>query len=307
MSKRLVSDFVLLSIAVVWGITFVLVQNAIQVLPPFSFLFVRFFLAFLALIPFLIITRKEQDWQTFWSANIVFAGLVLALWLFAGYAFQTVGLLYTISSKAGFITGLSVVLVPVFSLLILKVNPKIPAVVGVLLSLLGLYLLTLGDRLTINKGDILVFFCAIAFAMQIIFTGKYAILHDATKLTVVQLGFVSLLCLIFAWRFEDIGILMSAEVFLNPTVWIALLITSVFATSLAFWAQTHFQRYTTPTRVALIFATEPVFAAITGVLAADETLTTKMILGCVCIFIGMILAELPEELVLRALRMTRKS
>lgn len=295
MKKRVLADGILLFIALIWGTTFVLVQNAIEVLPPYSFLFVRFTSAFLflLLIFFFLRYRMRKSADKALKKGVWRSGLILGFWLFAGYALQTVGLLYTTSSKAGFITGLNVVLVPIFSMLILKTAPRLNAVLGAVLAMGGLYLLTLGDSLQMNMGDLLVFFCAIAFALQIVYTGKYALTQDPIALTTIQLGFVGLFSLLFVPPFEASGPLLRPLEWLTPPVVLALVITSFFATSIAFLAQTSLQRYTTPTRVAIIFAMEPVFAAVAGVTFAGDPLTTKMVVGSLLILSGMLLAEIP--------------
>lgn len=317
MKKQIIADIILLGVTFVWGTTFLLVQKAIDALPPYSFLFVRFALASVFLLIILL-------WQQYNSPNkhtlklsrsTWLAGSVLALWLFVGYAFQTIGLIYTTSSKAGFITGLSVVLVPIFTFLVLRIRPKIPAIIGVVLASFGLFFLAFGDQistgtitetLNVNTGDLLVFFCTIGFAMQIVYTGKYASHHNVLLLTVLELGIVALLSLVFALFTEDLTPLLSLSTYAHPMVIVALIVTAFFGTALAFLAQTHFQKYTTPTRVALIFAMEPIFAALTGVVFGGEVLTLIMIIGCALIFIGMICAELPMEVFYKIFRINKQ-
>ncbi|MCR2822131.1 DMT family transporter [Lederbergia panacisoli] len=289
---NLFADSSLLLIAFVWGATFVLVQNAIAFLEPFSFNGIRFLIAALLLGFWFFLFEKRQ--LQYLDKKLVISGFVLGIWLFLGYAFQTMGLLYTSSSKAGFITGLSVVLVPLFSLFILKLKPGMNAVIGVSVATGGLYLLTMTDTVSLNIGDGLVFFCAIAFALHIIFTGKYSKKYPSLLLTLVQISTVSILSIIFAFLTEDWRLAIQPAVLFKGNVLAALIITSVFATALAFLAQTSVQKYTTPTRVALIFATEPVFAAATGYFWADERLSYSALFGCLLIFVGMIFAELPS-------------
>lgn len=293
MQKSFIADISLLFVALIWGSTFVLVQNAISFLEPMTFNGVRFFIAGLFLFIWLILFYREQLKAI--DKKLLLSGFIMGVWLFGGYALQTMGLLYTTSSKAGFITGLSVVLVPVFSLLLLKQKPKFNAVFGVIIATVGLYLLTMADSFTINQGDLLVFFCAISFALHIVFTGKYTSLFPTLLLTVTQIFTVAFLSIISSLLFEDWNTAFSLQILLTSEVLIALIITSLFATAIAFLLQTRFQKFTTPTRVALIFAMEPVFAAITGYYFAAERLTYFAIIGCLFIFIGMILAELPSK------------
>lgn len=291
MNKRMMADISLLLVALVWGATFVLVQNAISFLEPFSFNGVRFLIATILLGGWLVIFERNQ--LKLMNKQLLFSGFIIGFWLFIGYATQTLGLLYTTSSKAGFITGLSVVLVPLFSFMVLKQRPGRNAVIGVLIATAGLYLLTMTDVASLNIGDLFVFICAIAFALQIIFTGKYSSNYPALLLTVVQIATVALLSSVFAFFFEDWNLAFNPDVIFNMNVLIALFVTSFFATALAFFAQTKFQQFTTPTRVALIFAMEPVFAAVTGFIWADERLSISALFGCLFIFGGMIISELP--------------
>src|SRR5690606_20031835 len=142
----------------------------------------------------------------------------IGLWLFIGYASQTIGLLYTTSSKAGFITGLSVVLVPLFSFLLMKVKPGANAITGVSIATIGLYLLTMTDKVSLNIGDGFVFVCAIAFAMHIIFTGKYSSKYPSLLLTVVQITTVAFLSIIFAFFTENWQQAIQPEVILKSNV-----------------------------------------------------------------------------------------
>lgn len=291
LNKALFADVSLLMVAFVWGATFVLVQNAISFLEPFSFNGIRFFAASLLLGVWLLLFERDQF--RFLTRKLLLSGMLLGFWLFIGYAFQTAGLLYTSSSKAGFITGLSVVLVPLFAIFLLKQRPGANAVIGVLIAAAGLYLLTMTDTAGLNLGDGLIFICAIGFAMHIIFTGKFSGSYPTLLLTVVQISTVAVLSSLFSIGFENWRQAFEPKIILSGNVLTALIITSVFATALAFFAQTNFQKFTTPTRVALIFAMEPVFAATTAYMWAGDRLSINAILGCILIFAGMVFAELP--------------
>jgi drug/metabolite transporter (DMT)-like permease len=285
------ADMSLLFVTFIWGTTFVLVQNAINSLEPFSFNGIRFLIAALLLIFWLIIFERKQLKQL--DKKIILSGVFIGFWLFVGYVTQTIGLLYTTSSKAGFITGLNVIFVPLLSMLLLKQTLSKNAIVGVAIATIGLFLLTTTDISAFNIGDGFVFICAIAFAMQIIFTGKFSGKYPTLLLTVIQISTVSILSIVSSFLFEDWKKMFQTNIILSKEVFIAILITAVFATALAFLLQTNFQKYTTTTRVALIFAMEPVFAAITGYFWAHDRLTYSAITGCFLIFAGMIFAEVP--------------
>ncbi|WP_174733942.1 DMT family transporter [Mesobacillus harenae] len=292
MQKPLIADICLLLVALVWGATFVLVQNAISFLEPLSFNSVRFSLAAALLGSWLLLFERKQ--LRMCNGKLLFAGTLLGVLLFVGYAFQTLGLLSTTSSKAGFITGLSVVMVPLFSIVFLKIKLGINAITGVAVAAVGLYFLTMTDSAPLTIGDGLIFICAIGFALHIVTTGKFTGEFPALALTVVQLATVALLSAAGAFFFEDWNKAFQLDILLTGQVLSALIVTALFATALAYYAQTAFQKHTTPTRVALIFAMEPVFAAITAFIWAHERLSISAIMGCLLIFAGMIFAELPS-------------
>jgi drug/metabolite transporter (DMT)-like permease len=291
MRKSTFADLSLLFVAFIWGTTFVLVQNAISTMEPFAFNGFRFFIAFIILFTSLLLFQKHQ--LQLLSKKLILSGFLLGFWLFLGYATQTLGLLYTTSSKAGFITGLSVVLVPLFSFLLLKQKPSFPAVIGVSIATVGLFLLTMTDIAALNIGDFFVLICAFGFAMHIIFTGKFSEQFPTLLLTTIQIFTVSVLSIVSSFIFEDLNGMIKISIISSQSVIVALFVTSVFATALAFFAQTSFQKYTTPTRVALIFAMEPVFAAVAGYYWASERLSISAIMGCFFIFLGMVFAEVP--------------
>jgi drug/metabolite transporter (DMT)-like permease len=291
MKHSLIADLSLLFVTLIWGTTFVLVQNAIDFLPPFAFNSIRFSLAAILLLFCLLFFDFKQLKQL--NIKLLSSGVFIGFWLFLGYVTQTIGLLYTTTSKAGFITGLSVVLVPLFSIFLLKHYPSKNAVFGIIIATLGLFFLTLTDVSGLNMGDGFILICAISFGMHIIITGKVSNKYPTLLLTVIQISTVALLSTFSSLLFEDWRKSIRLEILVSKDVLAALIVTSVFATAIAFFIQTNFQKYTSATRVALIFAMEPVFAALTGYFWAHEHLSVSAILGCILIFLGMIFAELP--------------
>ena len=273
------ADFSLLLVALVWGTTFVIVKLAVEDLPPFPFLAIRFGLSFLSLLPFLYFQKTHI------SKGTLLKGVALGGLLFSGYAWQTVGLQYTTASNAGFITGLSVVFVPALVTLTTWKLPSPGLILGILCALGGLALLSVGDRLQLNKGDLMVLVCALSFALHIFFVGRYAPQTNATVLASVQILTVSVL--------SGFSSLFSPQPMMHfsTNVWIALLVTAIPATSLAFFVQTKMQQFTTPTHTALIFSMEPVFAAISAFFFAGEILTLRGLLGAGLVLVGMLIAE----------------
>jgi len=280
MRKQLFADISLLIVVIIWGYTFVAIKNALADITPFNFIALRFITAFVILI---VVFRKRLSGL---NSFIIIRGTIIGLFLFCAYAFQTVGLKYTTASNAGFITGFSVVLVPVFSAMILKAKPSIESIIGVLCAIAGLFFLSYNKGYVINKGDILVLFCAIAVAFHILSVGYYTKKTDSILLTIVQIGVVTILAIIFALFFEETVVPGSI------IVWKAIFVTSIFATVGAYLVQNIMQRFTSSTHTALIFSGEPVFAGIFGYYLLGEYLSGWSIFGCILILAGMIISEL---------------
>lgn len=276
------ADIALLFVTFIWGTTFLTVKNALTGIAPFTFLAIRFSIAFIFLILYKPSTLRKL------SPDQLKPGLLIGTFLFSGFAFQTIGLKYTSASNAGFITGLSVVIVPLFCLLINKKSPGYMVIIGAVLSALGLGLLTINDSIGIGKGDLFVLICAFSFALHIIFVGLYAQNHDPVHLAATQIGCVAVLSLFAA-------IVMPKEVL--PSIWteevlIALAITAIPATSLALLIQNSVQKFTSASKTAIIFAMEPVFSGLMAYFWGNEILTTQNLCGAGLIFLGMIFAEI---------------
>lgn len=283
LSRSQWADFSLLMVTLVWGSTFVIVKLAIEDLPPLPFLAIRFALAFVSLLPFLYFQRTHI------SKGTLLKGVALGVFLFSGYAWQTVGLQYTTASNAGFITGLSVVFVPALVTLTTRRLPSRGLILGILCALVGLAFLSLGDRFQLNKGDLMVLVGALSFALHIFFVGRYAPQTNATVLASVQVLTVSVLSATFSM------FLPQSTMHFSTNVWVALLVTAIPATSLAFFVQTKMQQFTTPTHTALIFSMEPVFAAISAFFFAGEILTPRGLLGAGLVLAGMLIAEFSDN------------
>lgn len=290
-SRRLIADSALLFVAFIWGVTFVMVQEAVRTYPVFPFLFTRFLLALVGLLPILWWRRSHlppTPHQAPFRRQLAAGGLI-GLFLFAGYAFQTAGLQYTTPAKAGFITGLGVVFVPVLGLLLQRERLSPAVGLGIGAAALGLAFLSLsGVDLAqgVNRGDLLVLGCSISFAAQILAVGQFAPRMNALALTTIQLATVVVLA-------GAASLLLEAGAPWPPTgqPLFAAFFTGILCTALAFGIQTAAQRFTTATHTALIFATEPVFAALASFVLIGERLGPAQLLGCGLILAGMLLAE----------------
>lgn len=280
MRKQLWADGALLAVVIMWGYTFVAIKNALHEIEPFNFIMIRFVIAFFILALIFYKRLLSAGRETY------IAGFKVGIFLFLAYAFQTVGLKYTTASNAGFITGFSVVLVPVFSAVILKSIPSGESILGVILAAAGLFFLSWNAAAPLNPGDILVLFCAVSVAFHILSVGYYTRRTDSIALTVIQIGVVALFSIAGAFIFEK------PEIPSSPLVWQAIIVTALFATVGAYLVQNIMQRFTSATHTALIFTGEPVFAGIFGYLLLGETLGRMAGLGCILILCGMVVSEL---------------
>lgn len=282
-SRALVADLTLVLVTVFWGVSFTVVKTTLEAADPSLLVALRFGLSVVMLLPVAFVRRSA------FRPDILLPGLVCGLFLFAALYFQSVGLVYTTASRSGFITGLNVILVPIFSALLLKRPPARAAAVGAVLALVGLYLLALidsGQGVGFNRGDVLTLGCAAAAAGHILAVGYFAPGRDALWLTLIQLAAAGLL----SWLWTGIsaptgqtitGPLLAAAAFLALT-----------CTVFAFWAQAWAQRITTPTRTAVIYTLEPVFSAVIAWFWLGERLGGWGLAGAGLILAGVLVAEL---------------
>lgn len=285
-SLRWRADLALASVCFVWGSTFILVKEALADVSPLLFLALRFAVAAVALA---ILFRGRHTFSPGGHTAELRAGFVVGFFLFAGYVTQTVGLKYTTAVKAGFLTGFYIVLVPMLSAAVYRKLPRTAEVLGVLIAGTGIFLMTLpGFRLKIGYGDALVIACAFAYAAHIVALGHYSgtARMSFTRLSLYQIATVALLSAATCWWVEPPHIRWS------PVVAVAIAVTSLLATALAFSVQTWAQQHTTPTRTALVFSLEPVFAWLTSYLLAGEVLSRRAVLGAALILSGILLVEL---------------
>jgi drug/metabolite transporter (DMT)-like permease len=283
-SRARSAELALVGIAAVWGLTFVMVQDAIERLPPFAFLAYRFIPA--ALIVTVVFWRPlrrlpPEGWR---------AALVMGVFLTAGYVAQTLGLEHTTASNAGFITGLFVVLTPLFGALLFGLRAPRAAWLAAGVSAVGLLLLSGTSGNFELSGDGVVFLCACAFALHILVTARAVERFDVGALVAVQLGVCGLFCLVAAAIGGDL------EAPRGATVWSALIVTSLVASALGFLVQSYAQQYASPTRTALILAAEPAFAGLFGYLLQDERLSALAWLGAILILGAIVLVDVAPRL-----------
>ncbi len=279
---ELIADMLLLSVTISWGSTFVIVKKAIEQIPTFAFLSLRFWIA--SLLLWIIMAPRLSKMKL----SIVKDGIVLGTILFLAYAFQTVALLFTYSSIVGFLTGLNVAIVPFLAIFITKRPPKPQSLIGVLLSIIGMTLLSVTHGLHISEGDWLTIICAVFVALQIVMTDVYSRRSDPLLLTAVEITIVAIFSTTTSLLTEPYTLPHCISRYMVTD----LVVTSMFATVYAFIIQNTMQRFTTPTKTAVIFTMEPVFAGVFGYLLGHELLSARQYLGALLIFIGILIMEL---------------
>jgi drug/metabolite transporter (DMT)-like permease len=272
------ADAALAGNTLIWGSTFVLVQSALKDISPVLFLAIRFGIATAALA--LLFRGRAQYRPTP-------GGLIAGACLFAGYLFQTVGLQFTTASKSAFITGLAIPLVPLLTSLVYLSRPRFFELAGVICATAGMGLMTLqGETLRIGRGDLLTFFCAVAFAAHIIALAHYSGRVSFESLSFMQVAAAAALGISTFWWME------TPVLRLSPLVVVALGVTGLLATALAFTVQAWAQQHTTATRTALIYSLEPVVAWFTSFWLLGERLSRRAALGAALILSGILVVEL---------------
>jgi drug/metabolite transporter (DMT)-like permease len=285
-SRSLKAHILLVFITLIWGATFVVIKSALSDISPLFFNAVRMTLAAVVLA---VCFHRELPRL---SAGSLRCGFLVGLFLFLGNELQTTGLKYTMPTKSAFLTGVSVVLVPLFLALFWKRGISRWSAAGVGLAMVGLYLLTVpassGQGLSfdsLNRGDLFTLVAAVIFAFHIIFVGHVTQIHRWQQITVVQVAVTALLMIITAPFGERIVVVWSGRVIAG------IAITGFLSLALAFAIQAWAQQFTPPTHTALIFSLEPAFAWLTSFLFLGERLGARAGLGALCILAGVLISE----------------
>ncbi len=269
----------------IWGFAFVIVKEAVDVIPPIYMLAFRFTIAAIAMTVFFIGRFKHL------TKSIWLHGAWLGLWLYLAYAFQTWGCLYTTAGKNAFITVIYVVIVPFLAWLWFHEKIDGWSIVSAILALIGVGLLSLTGIDGVNKGDILTFICGFIYAVQMVFVDRYTKREDPLLLTLVMMYASSVLSWITAPLIEG-GFPVAAT---SPDMIISMLYLGIGSSGIAFILQNVGQKYTPPATSAVILSMESVFGVLSSVIFLKEKMTAKMITGCVIMFVAIIMAETKFE------------
>ena len=293
MKNKLRGSLSLLTATVIWGFAFIAQSVGMELIGPFTFQMVRCFLAVLFLLPFSLILdlgkcsvgESLKKWK---NPRLWKAGMLCGLALFAASSLQQIGLVYTDAGKAGFLTAMYIVLTPILGLFWKQKPPK-TTFFSVLLAVVGLYLLSCMGVTEVNKGDLYLMGCALAFAVQINCIGHFAEGLDGFRMNCIQALTVAVLSIPFVALTETVD---TANLL---ACWLPLCFAGMLSMGLAYSLQIVGQKHLEPSPAALIMSLESVFAALGGWWLLNERMTVPELIGCGLVFAAVVLSQIPEK------------
>lgn len=291
-NKRLGANMLLLLTAAIWGFAFVAQRVGSQFVGPFTFNGIRFALGSISLIPLIIYFDKRKKGNSSDESNdgenakkSILPGMLIGIVLYAAATLQQIGLIYTTAGKAGFITGLYMVLVPIIGIF-LKHKIEINSWIGVAIAVIGLYLLSVNENFSIGYGDMLELVGAVFWAIHILTIDYFSKKIDALKLSCIQFATCSFLSLITALIFEKISITGISQAL------IPILYGGLLSVGVAYTLQVVAQKNAKPSHAAIILSMESVFGAIGGALLLGESMSIRGYTGCILIFAGILASQI---------------
>lgn len=279
MTRQVRADIMLFIVTFFWGSSYILTKLALDVLQPFNLTALRFIIAFAisALVFYKHIIKVDKT-------TIKYA-LILAVIMVAMFIAQSFGLQHTTASNAGFLISLAVVFIPVFAHFFLKQEIERKVIIGVCIAPVGIALLTLNSRFSINSGDLLCILCALLCAVHVILMEVFTRRVDSIALGVLQLGFAGLLSIVFSLFTETVRLPDTA------LFWVIVLALSILCTAFGYIVQATAQKHTSATHAGLIFSLEPVFSALFGFILLGEVLSIRGYIGGVILLLSVLIAE----------------
>ena len=292
MSKRMFGNLALLVTAMIWGSAFVAQSVGMDYVGPFTFQAARSLLGGLVLLPVIfLVDRRGNDRKPVTPAQrkkLLLSGILCGILLFTASILQQLGLQYTTAGKAGFLTSLYIILVPLFGLLLgRKVTPWIW--ISILLAATGLYLLCGGEGFSLGKGELLILGCAVVFSFHILVIDRVSAQLDDVRLSCLQFfvcGVISLIFMVFTEK-PTLSALLPC--------WLPICYAGILSSGVGYTLQIVGQAATDPTTASLLMSLESVFSVVFGWLLLHQSLTGKELLGCLLVFGGVILAQLPQK------------
>ncbi len=300
MKRKSTNNFLLALTAFIWGSAFVAQSVGMDYLGPFTFNSIRCLMGGIVLIPVLLLFkrngRKKSQEQMAEVAgagigsrkDLIVGGICCGLALAAGSSLQQIGLVYTTAGKAGFITALYIVIVPVMGILLGK-RVGLKVWIGVVLAATGMYFLCITEGFSIAKGDFFVFLCAAAFSVHILVIDYFAPKVDGVALSCIQFFVCGILCAVPMLVSEQPQIIQIME------AWVPLAYAGVLSCGVAYTLQVVAQKNTDPAVASLILSLESVFSVLAGWVILGERLSGRERFGCALVFTAVILAQFPEK------------
>ena len=279
--RQLKGEIILLFTSLIWGLAFIFQSEAANYIGPYTFNGLRFLLGAISLLPLMGFNRHNIDLK-----KCLRIGIILGTCIGIASNLQQFAIGYTSAGKAGFLTSLYMVMVPIIAFLIYRQKPSKYVVISIFVAVIGLYFLCGETSFVLETVDFALIICAFFFAMQIIIVGKYARDVNSVLLSLIQYIVAGLLSLVLALFFEEIDI----NAISNASI--AILYTGIFSTGVAYTLQIVGQRYTDPTIASLLMSLESVIAAIAGYFILHEALSQRELWGCILMFIAVILSQM---------------
>ena len=294
MKKQAISAAELLLTAFIWGVAFVAQSVGMDYIGPFTFNCVRSIIGGLVLIPLvMILGKKNRADKTAKEAkeykkNTVTGGICCGICLCVASCFQQFGIMHTTVGKAGFITALYIIIVPILGIFMKK---KVAPIVWVssVIAVIGFYLLSISGRVSINKGDVLVLICAVLFSIHILVIDYFSPKGEGVTISCIQFITCGILCGICMFLFENpqISDILAA--------YLPILYAGVMSCGVAYTLQIIGQKNMDPTVASLILSLESVFSALAGWLILGQGLSGKELIGCGLVFVAVLLAQMPQK------------
>ena len=283
LSKQIRNSFLLLIAALIWGVAFVAQSTGMEHIGPFTFTFLRNVIGTVVLLPIAFFSKEKSESSKILIISAVLSGIALGI----ASCLQQYGMLYTSVGKAGFLTALYIIIVPIIGFFFKKKCSWLTWV-AVLLAIIGVYFLCMTEEFAINKGDIYELLCAFAFSIQIMIISKYTERINAYRFACIQFFTAGLVAFFPMLLTETIGWSgVSAAM-------IPLLYTGVMSSGVAYTLQIIGERDLNPTVAALIMSLESCISVLAGWILINQTLSTREIVGCVIMFISIILAQIKK-------------
>ncbi len=302
MKRKIRGEFMLMITALIWGVAFVAQRSGMEYIGAFTFNGIRCLVGALALLPvIMIMNHQRKKWRNGKpkvetdeieerenKKNLIIGGISCGIIFFISSSLQQFGMVYTTAGKAGFITALYIVIIPILGIFLRrKVRPVLW--VCVVLATVGLYLLSIQGDFYIGKGDLLILMCAFGFSIHILVIDYFSPKTDAVKMSCLQFLICGVISIPFMIIFEDVN----WDNVIHCSL--PILYAGVMSCGVAYTLQIVAQKHTEPTITSLILSLESVFAVIAGIIILQEYISTRETLGCVIMFAAILLAQIPPE------------